>query len=114
MNQIIKNKIDFFEEFIISIGTIEQNKENNKIMINETNYNKAQYNNLIQPFLIKLKPYYHKSKLFYIERPMSYSKFITIIRQISNFNGIKYESKMKYTKSTHYIEYYFMISYILK
>ena len=36
MNQIIKTKIDFFNEFIISIGIIE----NNYVIVNETIFNK--------------------------------------------------------------------------
>ena len=46
MNQIIKNKIDFFNDFIISVGL----KENNYIIINENVYKKALYNNLIKEF----------------------------------------------------------------
>ena len=56
-NQILKSKIDFLNEYIISIGMIE----NNYIIINETIYNKAKYNNQIQPFLLKIEPYYQKS-----------------------------------------------------
>jgi hypothetical protein len=44
MNQIIKNTIDFFNDFIISVGL----KENNYIIINENVYKKALYNNLIK------------------------------------------------------------------
>ena len=101
-------KVEFLNEFLLSIGTLE----NAHIMINETNYNKAQYNGLIQPFLLKLEPYYHISKMFYIRRPPTYAGFITVLRQICKMNEVKYNSKIKYTKSTHYLEYYFMISCI--
>lgn len=104
-NQIIKSKIDFLNEFIINIGTIESNR----VVINETNYNKAKYNGLIQPFLLKLYPFYHTSKLFYINREITYTGFITILRQICKKNEVLYESKIKYTKSTHYLEYYFHV-----
>ena len=104
-NQILKSNVDFFNEFIISIGTIEPTC----IMMDETNYNKAQFHNLITPFLLKLEPFYHKSKLFYIQRQMNYTSFITILRQICKKNDIKYTSKIKYTKSTHYLEYYFYV-----
>ena len=103
--QILKKKVDFFTEYLLSVGTLE----NNYIMINETIYNKAKYNNLIQPFLLKLEPYYHKSKQFYIQRDITYNGFITILRQIAKHNEAEYESKLKYTKSTHYIEYYFKL-----
>lgn len=105
-NQILKAKVEFLNEFILSIGT----QEINRVMINETNYNKAQYNGLIQPFLLKLEPYYHLSKIFYIKRPSTYAGFITIIRQICKMNEVVYSSKIKYTKSTHYLEYYFILA----
>ena len=104
-NQILKEKVDFLNEFIISIGTIEPTC----IMVNETNYNKANYNGRIKPFILKLEPFYHKSKSFYITRDITYTGFITILRQICNKNEIKYDSKIKYTKSTHYLEYYFYV-----
>jgi len=105
MNQIIKTKIDFFNEFIISIGTVE----NNYVMIDETIYKKAEYNNLIRPFFDKLLSYYHKSKQFYLTREINFSNFITVVRQICKSNDVPYNSKLKYSKSHHYIEYYFYV-----
>jgi hypothetical protein len=64
MNQIIKTKIDFFNDFIISIGTVE----NNYVLIDETIFKKAHYNNLILPFFDKLIPHYQKSKQIYFTR----------------------------------------------
>jgi hypothetical protein len=105
MNQIIKNKIDFFNDFIISIGL----KENNYIIINENVYKKALYNNLIKEFYSKLEPYYYESKKFYLFREINYNGFITILRQISKKNSTEYKSKIKYTNSKHYLEYYFYV-----
>jgi hypothetical protein len=105
MNQIIKTKIDFFNEFIISIGIVE----NNYVVINETIFKKAEYNNLIKPFIDKLIPYYHKSKQFYLSREINYSSFITIMRQICKSNDTHYTSTLKYSKSSHYTEYYFYV-----
>jgi hypothetical protein len=107
-NQIIKNKIDFFIEFLKSIGT----KENNNITINENHYKQAIYNNKIQPFIASLEPHYYDSKKKYLQKYITYNGFITILRQISNKNEIIYTSKIKYTKSVHYIEYYFCVDNI--
>ena len=104
-NQIIKSKIDFLNEFIVSIGT----KEHNYIMINENHYKQALYNDKIKPFFSKLEPYYHISKKFYLNRELSYAGFITILRQIAKKNEVQFESKFKYINSTHYLEYYFYI-----
>jgi hypothetical protein len=105
MNQIIKNNIDFFNDFVISVGI----KENNYIIINENIYKKALYNNVIQDFYTKLEPHYHESKKFYLFRELNYNGFITILRQIAKKNNIIYKSKIKYTNSKHYLEYYFYL-----
>lgn len=105
MNQIIKKNIDFFQEFIISIGT----KENNYILINETIFKQAEYNNLIQPFFEKLIPYYHKSKHYYLTREINFASFVTVMRQICKHHKIEYLSQIKYSKSSHYMEYYVFI-----
>jgi len=108
MNQIIKNKIECFNEFIISIGV----KENNYIVINENVFKQALYNNLISPFYKKIEPDYYQSKKYYLQREITYNGFITILRQISKKNGVKYSSKIKYTNSKHSLEYYFYLDII--
>ena len=87
-NQIIKSKIDFLNEFIVSIGT----KEHNYIMINENHYKQALYTDKIKPFFSKLEPYYHISKKFYLFREVSYAGFITILRQIAKVFGYNVKS----------------------
>lgn len=107
-NQIIKNKIDFFNDFIKSIGT----HEDKYILIDENHYKRAEYKNLIEPFLLNLEPYYYETKKKYLTRKMNYNNLITILRQISNKNEIIYESVMKYNNSKHYIEYHFYLDNI--
>jgi len=105
MNQIIKENIEFFNEFITTIGI----QENNYIVLNETIYKKAEYTNLIKPFFEKLIPYYHKSKHFYLTREINFANFITVVRQICKKHNTEYMSKIKYSKSCHYMEYYIFI-----
>ena len=105
MNQIIKNNIDFFNDFLINIGT----KEHNYIIINENIYKQALYNELIKEFYLKLIPYYYESKKYYLTRESTYNNFITVLRQISKKNNIQYVSKLKYINSKHHIEYYFYV-----
>jgi hypothetical protein len=107
-NQIIKNKIEFFNDFIKSIGT----HEDKYILIDENHYKRAEYKSLIDPFLLKLEPYYYETKKKYLTRKMNYNNLITILRQISNKNEINYESVMKYNNSKHYIEYHFYLDNI--
>ena len=54
----------------------------------------------------KIKPYYFKSKQFYLERDKNYKNIITIIRQICKFNHMAYTSKIVYLKSTYEIKYF--------
>ena len=50
-NQILKEKINFFDEFLKNIGT----KEKNCICINENHYKKIQYNGQLNEFLESLQ-----------------------------------------------------------
>jgi hypothetical protein len=103
MNQILKDKVEILNDFIISIGI----KENNYIIINENVFKKALYNNLIVPFYTNIEKYYYESKKYYLQRDITYNGFITVLRQISKKNEIQYKSQIKYANSKHSIEYYF-------
>ena len=75
-------------------------------VLNNNAYKKGMFNNIIENFITQCMPYYHISKRKYLERKMTYNSFITIIRQICNFNKITYTSQLKYDKSTYDIIYY--------
>jgi len=69
-------------------------------------FKKGILNESIQIFLSECNEYYHISKRKYLEKKLTYNSFITIIRQICNFNKITYTSKIKYDKSKYSIIYY--------
>ena len=73
--------------------------------LNKIVYKQAEYNNHIIPFIDSLKPYYYKSKLYYLERKLDYVKFMTIMRQLCNAHNLKYTSKIIYNNSSYEIEY---------
>ena len=75
-------------------------------VINNCAFKKGMFNNSITNFINECSPYYHISKRKYLERKLTYNTFITIIRQICNFNKITYTSQIKYDKSTYDIIYY--------
>ena len=105
-NQILKRPVDFFNEYLLAFGTLEQDY----VLININHFKRAQYGDKLKEFLLKVEPFYHNSKKNYVTRPnLSYMNFITILRQISHMNGVFFEYKIKYTNSKHYIEYYFYI-----
>ena len=78
-------------------------------LMNNDSFKKGIYNNYIQEFINLCKPYYHLSKQKYIDKPLTYNSFITILRQICKYNLIKYESKIKYDKSDYNIIYFFYV-----
>jgi len=81
-------------------------KNNNYYLINKSYYKKAQFMDIIDNFIEKIKPYYHLSKVKYTENVNTYSKFMTIIRQLCKINNINYASKILYNKSTYDINYF--------
>jgi hypothetical protein len=103
-SQIFKNKIPN-EELIQLLEDIAV-KTDKCYIINNIAYKKGIFNDSIHRFLEKCKPYYHISKRLYLERKLNYNAFITILRQICNFNKITYTSQIKYDKSQYDIIYY--------
>lgn len=103
-SQIFKNKIPN-EELIQLLEDIAV-KTDKCYIINNIAYKKGIFNDDIPRFLEKCKPYYHISKRVYLERKLNYNAFITILRQICNFNKITYTSQIKYDKSQYDIIYY--------
>ena len=106
-SQIIKSKIPdhVLYSFLKKIN-MNSNKRDNKIIINNNSFKLAKLKGYLTEFIITIKENYFKSKQHYLTRKLSYSKFITIIRQICKHNDIPYTSDIKYNKSTYEINYY--------
>jgi hypothetical protein len=79
-------------------------------LINTISYKKALFKELINPFIEQCRPYYHNSKQKYLNKVTTYKSFITIIRQICNYQMITYTSQIKYDKSEYDILYYIDIN----
>ena len=89
------------------------------ILITKYLFHKAEYNDslaltkptlaLTKPtlsqFISSLKDHYYLSKRKYIDRPLTYKFFLTLIRQLCNAHHIQYSTKLVYDKSTYEIEY---------
>jgi len=85
----------------------EQNGEVNRCYrVNKIVFKKLEFHGLISVFLDTIKEYYYTNKQFYIERDMTYNNFLTIVRQICNYNNIKFKKNILYEKDTYSIEYY--------
>jgi hypothetical protein len=102
--QIFKDRIP--NEMLIKLLDDIAVKYEKYYIINNNSYKKGMFNNIIELFITQCMPYYHISKRKYLERKLTYNSFITVIRQICNFNKITYTSQLKYDKSTYDITYY--------
>ena len=81
-------------------------KNEKHYVLNKTAYKKGIYNESIAAFFTECRPYYHLSKVKYLERKLTYNSFTTVIRQICNYDKIQYTSSIKYDKSVYDIVYY--------
>jgi hypothetical protein len=81
-------------------------KHNNKYIFNKNAYKKGLFDNSIQEFIEKCKPYYHLSKQIYLDKKLTYNVITTIIRQICKYNNVTFTSQIKYDKSVYEIVYY--------
>jgi hypothetical protein len=98
-------KIDIPPELLIKLLQNIAIKTDTCYIINKNVYKKGIFTEQVNTFFQECKPYYYISKRKYVEPPVTYNSFITIIRQICNFNKIKYTSQIKYDKSNYDIIY---------
>ena len=102
--QIFKNQIptnvlfDLLDKICI--------KSDKFYLFNVDSFKKGMFNDSIPEFLSFCRPYYHISKRKYLDKKHTCSSFITILRQICNYNKITYTSKIKYDKNTYDIMYF--------
>lgn len=83
--------------------------ESNQYILGKPNYKSAHLKGYIEQFLINLKPFYHKSKLFYIDRVINFKSFITIVRQLCKLYNIPIISKLHFSSSSYEIKYKILI-----
>ena len=88
--QIFKNQIpnNIFFDLLDKICL----KNEKHYTFNIYSFKKGIYSQDIQKFIDLCVPYYHISKRKYLERKLTHNSFTTILRQICNFNKIKYIS----------------------
>lgn len=113
MSQVFKNYFskDVLYDFLDTCcDKVEYKDLSGCYEFNNTSYKKAKYEETeIDAFYKKLKPYYHNSKQFYVEREKTHKNVITVIRQICKFLKITYQSSIKYRNSTYSIIYFIAV-----
>ena len=82
------------------------------ILITKYLFHKAEYNQTLSitnptlsHFITAIRDHYYLSKRKYIDRPLTYKFFLTLIRQLCNAHHIQYSTKLVYNKSMYEIEY---------
>jgi hypothetical protein len=100
----IEPKLDMIVTFLNDIESFRQNK----YIITPVTYKQAEYHNKISPFINTIKPYYHKSKLHYLDN-INYKRLLTIVRQLCRHLHIYYKSEIKYIGSSYFINYHIYI-----
>jgi len=102
-NQIFKTII---QPEILWIFLKENGEEiEDSYIFNKSLYKKAVFRETITPFVLGLDSYYYESKKHYIRRKIDYIKFITILRQLCNSIGVKYDTQLVYNNSSYEIVY---------
>ncbi len=80
-------------------------EKNGSYLIDYNAYKKVLFCNMQSEFCEQLKPYYHKSKHYYLDRELNYNAFTTIIRQVCKHHSIKITSRVRYIESNYTNEY---------
>ena len=69
-------------------------------------FKKVLYHEYHIEFLQAIRPYYHESKQFYVDREFNYTSFINIVRQICKHNKVEFKYNIKYSDYKYNIQYY--------
>jgi len=104
MSQIFRMTFDP-QPFFDFLNKITIPNDNNQYIVDIPAYNKMFFLGLDKDFISNIRPYYHYSKLHYLDRKLTYNSFCTIIRQICNHCNIQYTTRVSYFRSKHQIEY---------
>lgn len=108
ISQIFKTRVN--QDILFNFLDKVSNKHNDaKYIFDVTSYKRCIFLDIFDSFIESLKPYYHISKQFYLDKKSSFKMLSTIIRQICRLNGIYYKQEIKYSKSTYEIVYHIYI-----
>jgi hypothetical protein len=102
-NQIFKKPVP--KEILFDVLDKISFKTEKYYLIDINAYRKFMFHNYNTEFCENLKEYYNLSKLFYLERKMTYNSFTNIVRQLCKFNNIMFTSQIKYNESKYNIDF---------
>jgi hypothetical protein len=79
--------------------------ENEVYVFDTASFKKGYFNNSIPIFIVELRKYYHAKYYMYLDRHLSYTNFMTILRHICKANDITYTKEIHYDRSKYEIVY---------
>ena len=106
-SQIFKSNVP--KEILMELLNNISNKNDNYYIINKTSFKKGNFLDLLETFCNDILNYYHESKKKYVTRKLTYTSFLTIIRQLCRCNNIIYTSKIQHVKSSYDIVYHIFV-----
>ena len=106
-SQIFKSSVP--KEILMELLDTICNKNEKYYILNKTSFKKGNFLDLLEKFCNDILKYYHESKKKYVTRKLTYTSFLTIIRQICRINNINYTSKIHHIKCTYDIVYHIFI-----
>ena len=87
------------EEELLSLG----NKDDlGRITFDKPSFRSARYKGLLYPFLSMLQHYYHASTMHYVSEEPTYSRYLTIVRQVLVNRKISFSNSYVNIKHTRY------------
>jgi hypothetical protein len=97
-SSILKDIVPFslYADFLIEHCDLDYK---NDLVIDRNCFKRSLLNNTLFPFLSSLQPYYHESTQHYVTRRMTYTRFLTVLRQLFRQSCMHYESLVTHTSS---------------
>jgi hypothetical protein len=79
-----------------------------RAVVDRNAYKKSILQGTLFPFLSSLVAYYHQSTQFYLTRKMTYTRFLTILRQLFRHHEMAYDIKTTHTSTKKEVAYTIM------
>ena len=89
--------VAMYLEFLVTNCNFD---ERNNLLLDRNCFKRSKVNGTLFPFLSTLLPYYHSSTQHYLTRTITFTRFLTIIRQLLKQSKIKYDTFVVHTSST--------------
>lgn len=73
--------------------------------LDQNAFKKLLFHDLYVGFREELRPHYHVSKRFYIDRELTYRMFANVVRQLARTSNVRFDSEIKYHQSKYHVDY---------